>query len=107
MRKRLRGSTQVRAVKCALLQSPTGALSEVEDAAQQTVFAAFVCPIDQRAWRDSGTLRPRERLLVCPAGFPNVQQGDRLYVGNGARALRVTEARRYARHMEIETEVMP
>lgn len=107
MRKRLRGSTQVRAVKCVLLQSPTGALNEVEDAAQQTVFSAFVCPIDQRVWRDAGTLRPRERLLVCPAGFPNVQQGDRLYVGNNARALRVTEARLYERHMEMEAEVMP
>lgn len=107
MRKRLRYAVRVRAVKCLLLQSPTGALHEVEDAAQQMDFMAFVCPIDQRAWRDAATLRPRERVLVCPGAFPNVRQGDRLYVGGDARALRVTEARRYPKHMEIEAEVMP
>lgn len=107
MRKRYRYTVKVCAVRCALLKSPTGALSETENGVIRTDFQAFVCPIDQRAWRDANTLRPRERLLICPSGFPDVRQGDRLYVSGRVRALRVTEARRYPRHMEIEAEVMP
>lgn len=107
MRRRVRGIQTVRAAACRLVRTQTGALIESEDAQGQTAFTAFVCPIDQRVWRDSATLRPRRRVLVCPSGFPDVRQGDRLYLAGEERALRVTEARVYPQHMEIEAEVMP
>ena len=96
----------VRAVRCIPLQSATGAVTDAEDKGTEMVFRAAVHPIDQRAWRDN-QLRPRERRLVLPAGFPGVRQGDRLYLAGEERAFRCTEARTYPHHMEIEMEAMP
>ena len=107
MRRLLRGLVAVRAVKVHVLLSQTGAPSPVEKAETEQLFPAAVRPIDQRAWRDPVSLRPLERRLVLPQGFPDIAQGDHLYFTGDARCFRCTEARRYALHMEIETEAMP
>lgn len=107
MRRRKRDQVAVKAVKVRLETSATGAVSEVEDASTACVFLAALRPIDQRMWRDTATLRPRERKLIIPAGFPDVLQGDRLYLMGQGRVYRCTESRRYPLHMEVEAEAMP
>ncbi len=107
MRRRKRDQVAVKAVKVTLETSSTGAVSEVEDHSSACMFLAALRPIDQRMWRDTATLRPRERRLIIPQGFPDVLQGDRLYFVKEGKAFRCTESRRYPLHMEIEAEAMP
>ncbi|MDD2429738.1 MAG: hypothetical protein PHQ85_09170 [Eubacteriales bacterium] len=107
MRRLVRGQVPVRAVKVRMLVSRTGALSQVESPETEQSFRAQVRPIDQRAWRDPVSLRTLERRLVLPQGFPDIAQGDHLYMGTDARCFRCTEARSYPLHMEIEVEAMP
>ncbi len=107
MRRRRRDLLAVKAVKVTLETSQTGAVSEVENPDSACMFLATLRPIDQRMWRDTATLRPRERRLIIPQGFPDVLQGDRLYFVKEGKAFRCTESRRYPLHMEIEAEAMP
>ena len=93
MRRRKRDQVAVKAVKVTLETSSTGAVSEVEDHSSACMFLAALRPIDQRMWRDTATLRPRERRLIIPQGFPDVLQGDRLYFIKESKAFRCTESR--------------
>lgn len=107
MRRVKRHRREVLLIKCAPAASPTGVVNESEQAETVERLSCGVYPIDQRAWRDYRTLRPLERRLFIPDGFPKAAQGDRLRVTDENKVFRVTEVRRYPLHVEMEGEAMP
>ncbi|HHU02758.1 MAG: hypothetical protein ACOX54_09910 [Christensenellales bacterium] len=105
MRLRFKHKLFVRSYKVGYVKSKTGAITESLQTG--SYFYASLHPIDQRRWRDYATLRPIERHMIIPEGFPDVIQGDKLQMQGDRRMFRVTEARKYPSHMEIEVEVQP
>ncbi len=104
MRRSYRHRKLARLFKVVYTRSDTGAITESSEL--YTFFYATVHPIDQRRWRDPDTLKPIERQMLIPEGFLDCIQGDKIKIDGDERVYRVTEARRYFTHMEIETEAM-
>ncbi|MDO5022437.1 MAG: hypothetical protein Q4E07_03745 [Eubacteriales bacterium] len=105
MRLKHRHKKLVTLYKVSYGKSLTGAVTESSELS--LFFYASEHPIDQRRWRDPVSLRPIERQMLIPEGFPDCIQGDKIKIEGDERIHRVTEARRYFSHMEIETEVQP